>query len=190
MIRQFRQLVWLTVWAVLMGVPFSSLAAEALGALTVIVKDQNTRRTLPSAQITIKERETSFTQTLETDEQGRIVVVQLNPGLYSVSVAKSGFAPSVEPSVRVVTRKNMQVEFQLVRDVVMEVVEVRGRQTEIFSSASSTFLGRETLRSAVGGVAHWHSCSWPCCTPRASSSMDTKCVQLELANGARELDVA
>ncbi len=127
-------------------------AAEAPSALTVIVKDQNTDRPLSSVQITIKERETSSTQTLETDEQGRIVVDRLDPGLYSVNVAKSGFASLYEPSIRVVTRKNIRIAFKL-KELEIEKMVVLGRQTDAFASASSIYLDREALRSAVGGGA-------------------------------------
>jgi hypothetical protein len=152
MSRQLRKAYWLTLWALLIGFPLLNHAAETPGALTVIVKDQNTDRPLSSVQITIKERETSSTQTLETDEQGRIVVEQLDPGLYSVNVVKSGFASSYEPSVRVVTRKNIKIEFKL-KEVEIEKVVVRGQQADVFASASSTYLDREALRSGVGGGA-------------------------------------
>ena len=107
---QLRQVSWLTLSALLIGFPLFTHAAEAPGALTVIVKDQ-TERPLSTAQITITERETNSSRSVETDAQGRIVVEQLDPGLYSVNVAKEGFDSSFEPSVRVVTRKNIKVEF-------------------------------------------------------------------------------
>jgi hypothetical protein len=152
MSRQFRQVSRLTLSALLIGLPHFTHAAEAPGALTVIVKDQITDRPLSSVQITIKERETNATRSVETDAQGRIVIEQLDPGLYSVNVAKGGFASSYEPSVRVVTRKNMKVEFELGEQAIEEVV-VRARQADAFASASSTYLDREALRSAVGGGA-------------------------------------
>jgi 5-hydroxyisourate hydrolase-like protein (transthyretin family) len=152
MSRQLKQLWCLTLWALLMGLPLFTQAAEAPGALTFIVKDQNTDRPLSKVQITIKQRETSSTQTLETDEQGRILVEQLEPGLYSVDVAKSGFASLNAPSVRVVTRKTIKIEFEL-KEHSIEVVEVRGRQSDAFASGSSTYLDREALASAVGGGA-------------------------------------
>ena len=147
-----RQLSWLALWALLIGLPLFSHAAEAPGALTFIVKEQTTDRPLTNAQITIKKRETSSTQTLETDQQGRIVVAQLEPGLYSVNVVKNGFTSVYEPSLRVVTRKNIKIEFKL-REQAIEVVEVRAQQVDVFSSGSSTYLDREALRSAVGGGA-------------------------------------
>lgn len=152
MIKQFKQISWLTMWVLLMGLPLSTHAAEAPGALTLIVKDQITDRPLPNVQVTLVERETTATQTVETDEQGRIVVNQLAPGLYSLSLAKTGFASLYEPSIRVVTRKNIKLEFDL-REVEIERLEVRGQQTNPFASASSTYLDREALRSAVGGGA-------------------------------------
>lgn len=153
MSRQFRQVSRLTLCALLMSFSLGAHAAEAPGALTVIVKDQHTDRPLANVQITFKKRETSTTQTLATDDQGRIVVAQLDPGLYSVNVAKGGFASSYEPSVRVVTRKNIQLEFELQKEDAIEIVEVRARQADTFASASSTYLDRETLQSAVGGGA-------------------------------------
>lgn len=152
MSRQLRQLSWLTLSVILIGFPLFTQAAEAPGALTVIVKDQNTDRPLSTAQITITERETNSTQSIETDAQGRIVVEQLDPGLYSVNVAKSGFASSYEPSVRVITRKNIKIEFEL-RGQAIEQVVVRARQADAYASATSTYLNREALRSAVGGGA-------------------------------------
>lgn len=150
---QFRQVLKLTLSGLLLGFPLFAHTAEAPGALTVIVKDQITARPLPSVQITLKQRENSSTQTLQTDQQGRLVVAQLDPGLYSVNAVKSGFAASFEPSVRVVTRKNIQIEFKLVKEQAIEVVEVRARQADLFSAASSIYRTREELLSAVGGGA-------------------------------------
>jgi 5-hydroxyisourate hydrolase-like protein (transthyretin family) len=152
MSRHFRLAKWLTLSAFLIGFPLSAAAAEAPGALTLVVKDENSGRPLANVQITITERETKSTRTVETEAQGRIVVGQLDPGLYSVNVAKGGFASASEPSIRVVTRKNILVEFELRAQALQEVV-VRARQADAFASASSTFLDREALQSAVGGGA-------------------------------------
>lgn len=148
-----RKPTWrLTLTALLIALPPFTHGAEAPGALTIVVKDQNTNRPLPAVQITITERETRSTQSLETDAQGRIVVEQLDPGLYSVQAVKGGFAASYEPSIRVITRKNAKLEFELAEPLLEEVV-VRARTADGFASASSTYLDRETLQSAVGGGA-------------------------------------
>ncbi len=152
MSRQYRQVSWSTLWALLIVFPLLAKAEEAPGALTIVVKNQATDRPLSSVQLTLKKRENASTQTLETDDQGRIVVEQLDPGLYSINLVKVGFASVYEPSIRVVTRKNIKVEFEL-REQAIEVIEVRARQADISAPGSSTYLDREALRSAVGGGA-------------------------------------
>lgn len=151
--RRLRQVSWLTLSVFLMGFPLLTHAAEAPGALTIVVKDQ-TERPLSTVQITITERETNATRSVETDAQGRVVVEQLDPGLYTVNVAKGGFATAYEPSIRVITRKNVQIGFEL-RPQTIEEVLVRAQQADrsAVASASSTYLDREALRSAVGGGA-------------------------------------
>ncbi|WP_043765753.1 carboxypeptidase-like regulatory domain-containing protein [Algiphilus aromaticivorans] len=111
----FNQAPLLILTVLLIAFPLITKAAEAPGALTFIVKDQNTDRPLSTAIITITERATSSTRSVATDDQGRIVVENLDPGLYSVGVAKDGFASLYEPSVRVVTRKNTKLELELSR---------------------------------------------------------------------------
>ncbi len=137
-----------------MGFPLPAHAAEAPGGMTILVTDQITARPLANAQVTITERETNSTRSVETDAQGRVTLEQLDPGLYSVNVTHGGFASSYEPSVRVITRKTIQVEFKLLREpVILQEVEVRARQADVFAPASSTYRNREELRSAVGGGA-------------------------------------
>lgn len=148
--RHLRQASWLALPVCLSSFSLTAHAAEAPGALTVIVKDQNTDRPLSDVQVTLTERETATTRSAQTDAQGRLVVEQLDPGLYSINVVKGGFAISYEPSVRVVTRKNSKIEFELRPQAIEEVV-VRARQADEYASASSTYLNREALRSAVGG---------------------------------------
>lgn len=142
----------MVIWALLISLPFITHAAEAPGALSIIVKDRLTERPLSNVQITLKERETSAVKQLNTDAQGRIVVTSLDPGLYSISAVKSGFASVTQPSVRVVTRKNIKIVFQL-EEVEVENIVVLGKQVDRFASASSTYLDRDALRSAVGGGA-------------------------------------
>ena len=153
MSRHLGQISWLTLSAFLIGFPLLAHAQEAPGELTVVVKDQTTARPLSSVQITLTERETGTVRTVETDAGGRVVVEQLDPGLYSVNVVRSGFTSSFEPSVRVVTRKNIQIDFELREQTFEDVIVVRARQADVYAPATSTYLDREALRSAVGGGA-------------------------------------
>jgi hypothetical protein len=150
--RYLRRTLWLALSTHLIGFSLTTLAAEAPGALTIIVRDQYTERPLAGVQVTITERETAVARSLETDTQGHIVVEQLDPGLYSVNVNEVGFAPIYEPSVRVITRKNSRIELDLGAPT-LEAVVVQARALDAFASPSSTYLGREALRDAVGGGA-------------------------------------
>ncbi|MCH8501183.1 MAG: TonB-dependent receptor [Aliidiomarina sp.] len=140
------------VWALLLSFPLFAQAQEAPGALTFVIKNQKTDRPISGAQITLRERRTNTTQTVETDEQGRVVVDDLPPGLYSVRVTQSGFAPASEPSLRVVTRKNVIAEFALAEQAIERLV-VQGQRADSYASGSNTYIDREGLRSAVGGGA-------------------------------------
>lgn len=147
-----RWVLWLVLSVQLIGIPVVTRAAEAPGALTIIVRDQTTNRPVPNARVTLTKRETDSVQSLETDAQGRILAEGLDPGLYTVIVTKDGFASIYEPSVRVVTRKNSRIEFALGVPLLDEVV-VQARPLDGLESPSSTYLDREALRSAVGGGA-------------------------------------
>ncbi len=151
--RYFRQGCWLALSTLLISFPTFTLAAEAPGGVTILVKDQITDRPLSSVQVTFTKRETNSTQTLETDTQGRIVLGSLDPGLYSVKLTKSGFTSSYEPSIRVITRKNIQIKFELLREPELEELVVLGRQSDVTTSASNSYLNRDALRDAVGGGA-------------------------------------
>ncbi|MDR6990293.1 TonB-dependent receptor [Luteimonas sp. 3794] len=152
MSRHARRALCLAVSMHLIGLPLAAYAAEAPGALTIIVRDQLTDRPLANAQVTLTERDTERARSLETDAQGRILVEALDPGLYTVNITRDGFAPVYEPSVRVITRKTSRLEFQLGVPLMQRVV-VQGRRIDGLASPSSTYLDREALQSAVGGGA-------------------------------------
>lgn len=153
--KQPKYSFWFALWAILTAFPLLAIAQEAPGALTLIVKNQTTERPLANVQITLTERETSTKRSLETDTNGRVIVEQLDPGLYSIAITKNGFASFYEPSVRVITRKNVKLDFLLLetKEQAIERVSIQGQRAEAYASASSTYLDREALRSAVGGGA-------------------------------------
>ncbi|MDO3382417.1 TonB-dependent receptor [Gilvimarinus algae] len=150
--RQWIAVSRLTLLALMLSFPLLARAAEAPGALTFIVTNEDTDRPLADVRVIIKERETGATQAFTTDAEGRIIAEQLDPGLYAVNLSKSGFASSYEPSLRVVTRKNIKVEFELKEEDIEEVL-ILGQEAEAIASVNGTYLDREALRSAVGGGA-------------------------------------
>lgn len=150
--KNLKQAAQLILSVFLISFPLFAHAAEAPGGITIIVKDQITDRPLSTVQITVAKRGSAVTRSVETDTQGRAVIEQIDPGLYSLNVTKERFASIYEPSVRVVTRKNIKIELTL-REQPIEDLVVLGTRAEAFASPSSTYLDREALRSAVGGGA-------------------------------------
>lgn len=151
--RYFKQVSWLALLVLATGFAPLAHAAEAPGGITILVRDQITDRPLANAQITLTERENNSVRSMQSDAQGRIAIEQLDPGLYSVIVAQPGYASSNEPSVRVLTRKNIKIEFELQRDSIIEEVLVTARRADTSAAVSSTTLSRDALASAVGGGA-------------------------------------
>ncbi|HEY0727438.1 MAG TPA: carboxypeptidase-like regulatory domain-containing protein, partial [Pyrinomonadaceae bacterium] len=75
------------------------LLAPAIAAQTQIttgvirgtVVDAN-EASVPGANVEIKNVDTGDTKSLTSDEDGRFVALQLQPGKYSVTISKQGFA--------------------------------------------------------------------------------------------------
>lgn len=147
-LNQFSCLAFSTT--MLVGIPVSVHAAEDDGALTFVVRDRATDRPIPDVAIIVTERQTDETRTVQTDAQGRVVLEELDPGLYSVELSKPGFTSLFEPSVRVDARKTIQIDFALVDQDIGEIV-VRARRADALASPSSTYRNREALSEAVGG---------------------------------------
>ena len=66
---------------------------------------------VPGANVEIKNLGTNFTRTLATDEDGRFIAPLLQPGNYSVTVAKQGFATAVLPSTALTVGQAMNIPF-------------------------------------------------------------------------------
>jgi len=86
---------------------FVPLALTLLLVSTVFAQTQITTGTIqgtvtdangavvPGANVEIKNLETNSSKTLTTDEDGRFVALALQPGNYSVTITKQGFATTV-----------------------------------------------------------------------------------------------
>ncbi|MFY9620256.1 MAG: carboxypeptidase regulatory-like domain-containing protein [Pyrinomonadaceae bacterium] len=70
------------------------------GTIQGVVTDEK-EAAIPGATVEIKNLATNATRTLITDEDGRYVALALQPGAYSVTVTKQGFATSVAERIEV-----------------------------------------------------------------------------------------
>src|SRR5262245_27285900 len=64
------------------------------GTIQGTVVDAN-GASVPGANVEIKNLGTNFTRTLTTDDEGRFIAPLLQPGNYSVTVSKQGFATTI-----------------------------------------------------------------------------------------------
>lgn len=106
--RQFRRLgLILLSWCVL-SVP---LLATVFSTVRGIVHDPS-HRPVPDAQVTVKAKNSDYTRTLATKEDGRFEFASMPAGEYTVRVTHAGFAEEKQPLV-VVSGTAPVMHFQL-----------------------------------------------------------------------------
>src|ERR1051325_11081346 len=103
---------------------------------------------VPGANVEIKNLETNFTRTLTTDEDGRFVAPLLQPGNYSVTVAKQGFATTVLESTMLTVGQALSIPFSLkVSDVSETVTVVATPTVDTANTQSSTTLNETVVNT-------------------------------------------
>ena len=144
--------VYLALVLSVLGPVAASPSHASETGVEVRVIGAETRRALEDVSVTITARDGS-TSTAATNDAGIARIAGLEPGLYALSATATGFVQALEPSIRVVARSTTPVRLELVPadDRIDEVVVVaRAVQADIHGAASSSYLNREELRSAVG----------------------------------------
>ena len=129
------------------------LLAPAIAAQTQIttgnirgtVVDAN-EAVVPGANVEIKNLETGDTKSLTTDEGGRFVALQLQPGKYSVTVSKQGFATTQDPNVVVTVGQALELKFPLKAADVAGTVTITATQTvDTVKTQVSTTIDENTV---------------------------------------------
>ncbi|HKV33530.1 MAG TPA: TonB-dependent receptor, partial [Pyrinomonadaceae bacterium] len=82
------------------------------GGIQGTVVDAN-EELVPSATVEIKHLETGASRSATTDENGRFLALQLQPGKYSVTVSKQGFSTVQDLNVIVTVGSNVELKFPL-----------------------------------------------------------------------------
>jgi outer membrane receptor for ferrienterochelin and colicin len=84
-----------TLILILLLVPaIAAQTQSTTGTIEVLVSDQN-GAVVPGATVEIRNLDTNSIRTETTDENGRFLALALQPGRYTVTVTKQGFAPAV-----------------------------------------------------------------------------------------------
>ncbi len=127
----FPRLQRLTASLILVLVIASAIFAQTqitTGTIQGTVTDSN-GAVVPAANVEIKNLETNFSRTLTTDEGGRFVGLALQPGTYSVTVSKTGFATTVLEKAELTVGQALTVPFSLKVSSVEERVTVTATPT-------------------------------------------------------------
>src|ERR1044072_3132586 len=98
------------------------------GTIQGTVVDVN-NAVVPGATVEIKNLGTNFSRNLTTDEDGRFVAPLLQPGGYSVTVSKQGFATTVLESTVLTVGQALTIPFSLKVSDVAERVTVTSTPT-------------------------------------------------------------
>ncbi|HEX5966236.1 MAG TPA: TonB-dependent receptor, partial [Pyrinomonadaceae bacterium] len=159
--------------------PIATLLLTLIVALTVSAQSQITTGTIrgtaldangavvPGANVEIKNADTNISRSLTTDEEGRFVAPQLQPGKYSVTISKQGFATTQDPNVTLMVGQTLDLSFNLKISDVAETVTVTSSptvdtaKTEVSTTLNETavsttpILGRkfEDLLTLTPGVS-------------------------------------
>ena len=100
-----------------------SQTQSTTGTIQGAVTDQQ-GAAVPGATIEIKNLETNATRTLTTDDEGLFKALALQPGAYSVTVTKSGFAKSVAERVELTVGQALNLPVAMKVSSVEETVTI------------------------------------------------------------------
>ena len=112
-------------------------------------------RPLAGASIVVESRSGDLSRAT-TGADGVVSIGGLEAGLYRVTASLDGYVSVVEPSFRVVRDKTvpLRLPMRVADETVDEILVVaKAVQTDPFGAITTTYLGREDLRTAVGSGA-------------------------------------
>src|SRR5688572_2598577 len=115
------------------------------GTLEVLVFDAN-GAAVAGANVEIKNLDTNASRNGTTDDDGRFLALQLQPGNYSITVSKEGFATGGSPSTAVTVgdtrsvRVNLPVSGVAAEVTVTETLVVDTQKTQVSSTLNETTL--------------------------------------------------
>ncbi len=103
---------------------------------------------VPGATVSIKNRETSASQTTSTDDQGRYALPDLAIGAYDITVSKTGFQNAARTGFTLAVGAAPVVDFQLTVGQSTETVSVSAEvsQVETTTAAVSSLVNQTQMR--------------------------------------------
>ena len=130
-----------------MALPVFSQSQITTGTIQGSVEDSN-GGAVAGASVEIKNLETNLSRTLTTDEGGRFVALALQPGKYSVTVTKQGFANAVAQSLDLTIGQTLNLPVAMKVSSVEETVTITAAPTiDTVKTESSSTLNETTVNT-------------------------------------------
>ena len=125
-----------------------AVAQSTFGEFVGTVKDQS-GGLIAGCTVTVRNSGTSATRSTTTDSAGNYTVVNLEPGVYEITIAMPGFRKDVYSNLQLLARQTVRVDSSLEVGAQEQSVEVSAAKeppinTEV-SNIAETKLGRELV---------------------------------------------
>lgn len=140
----------------ILALPAHTLAQLTRGAVTGTVHDQ-TGAVIPDAQVKVINPQTNVTREMVTNHEGFYRIGALEPGVYTVTVEKAGFAKIENRAVTVSQSQETTVDFDLQAGNVTGTVDVTAEQEAITLNKTNPTIGltataRQVVDLPLGGA--------------------------------------
>jgi hypothetical protein len=133
------------LFVIAMAVSGHSQTQITTGTIEGIVTDEKDAA-IPGANVEVKNVDTNLSRTMETDESGRFVFLQMPPGRYSLTVTKQGFATLAQEQFQLTVGQAVKLPLSMKVSGVQETVTVNAVQTvETTKIESATTLNEKNV---------------------------------------------
>jgi Carboxypeptidase regulatory-like domain/TonB-dependent Receptor Plug Domain len=115
------------------------------GVIQGIIEDDQ-GAVIPGANVEVKNLETNLTKTLTSDSDGRFVFLQLQPGRYSLTVSKTGYATLIHERISLTVGQAVSLNPKLKVSQIQEQITVTATPTiDTTKTESSTTLNETAV---------------------------------------------
>jgi len=124
--------MWAVVFALAMALTMTSSAWGQAQITTGVIQGtvlDASGAVVPGATVEVRNLDTNFTRTLNTNEDGRFVALQLPPGRYEATITKSGFAKLVQQNIALTVGQSVTLTVNMKVAAATETITVTATPT-------------------------------------------------------------
>ena len=185
----------LCLLAMLVGAVGPAMAQTSQSGTVVGQVTDPTGAVVPGATVTMTDVTTNTPRTVTTNDAGRYLFVNVNPGTYDISVAKNGFAVAKVPQqvVDIGLTRTVNVALQVGGEKQEVVVEATGAELQTMNATVGNTLNSLSLQSlpSIGGEVSTFVAMQPGVAPDGSVAgavLDQSTFQLDGGNNTNDMD--